>query len=130
MLLKKHTLAQAICGALQGFFLTVIEVYLFMNVLNVPINGLISLELAVLYILAIVSTPVLLGLLSYSNLKNTKVTFYLFEIIFLALFLIFSPVSVVIIYIIVSITSILISYFAGDDFIWYKVLNSTSINDN
>ena len=125
VLLIKHTLAQAICGAVQGFFLTVLEMYLFMNIFSVAIGGIISLELSILYILAIIATPVLLGLLSYGNIKRQRVTFYLFEIIFLFLFLKFTPLDVVVIYILVSLTSILISYFAGEDFVWFRVLNSS-----
>ena len=125
VLLKKHTLSQAICGAVQGFFLTVLEMYLYMILFNMPIEGLVSLEMSILYILAIITTPVILGLLSYDNIKKEKEVFYLLEIVFLAIFLICSPLDVVIIYIIVSLTSILISYFAGEDFVWFRVLNSS-----
>lgn len=124
VLLEKHTLSQAICGAVQGFFLTVLEMYLYMYLFNMHIEGLVSLEMSVLYILAIIATPVILGILSYSHIYNTKMAFYLFEIIFLVMFLVFAPLDVFIIYIMISLTSILISYFAGDDFVWFRVLNS------
>ena len=125
VLLKKHTLAQAICGAVQGFFLTVLEMYLFMALFNMPIDGLVGLETSILFILAIIATPVLLGFLSYSDVKNSKGVFYITEIILLVLFSVFTPLDVVIIYLLVSITSILVSYFAGEEFVWFRVLKSS-----
>lgn len=125
VLLKKHTLAQAICGAVQGFFLTVLEMYLYMYIFNMWVSGLVSLEMSILYILAIVVTPVVLGILSYRPVKNSKMVFYLAEIIFSVMFLLFTPIEVFAIYIIISLTSILVSYFAGEDFVWFRVLNSS-----
>lgn len=125
VLLKKHTLAQAICGALQGFFLTVIEMYLYMHLFGMPIEGMMSLEMSVLYILAIVATPVILGILSYSNIKNTKITFIILEMVCAALFLLLTPLDVFAIFALITLTSVLISYFAGEDFIWFRVLNSS-----
>lgn len=122
VLLKKHTLAQAICGGVQGFFLTVIEIYLFMNLLNKPVYNMISLEMSILYIVAIIATPILLGILSYSNIKNTGKVFVLSEIILLALFLIFMPLTVFEIFVLITLTSVLISYYAGSEFIWNKVI--------
>ena len=115
VLLKKHTLAQAISGGVQGFFLTVLEMYLFIYLLNLQVVPL------VLYILAIIATPVILGILSYAKVFSKKV-FFIAEIIALALFYVFTPLSVFLIFVIVSLTSILISLYAGDDFIWHKVL--------
>ncbi|MBQ6512565.1 hypothetical protein [Methanobrevibacter sp.] len=125
VLLEKHTLAQAICGAVQGFFLTVLEMYLYMFLFNMPIDGLVSLEMSILYILAIIVTPVLLGLLSYSHVAEKKIVFYLMELVFLWMFLINTPLSVTAIYVVISITSILVSYFAGEDFVWFRILNSS-----
>ncbi|WP_297824905.1 hypothetical protein [uncultured Methanobrevibacter sp.] len=125
VLLKKHTLAQAICGAVQGFFLTIFEMYLFIYILRFDVGNLVSLYLASLFVLAIIATPVLLGFLSYIPVGKSKIVFYLFEIIFLVMFLTFAPLDVTIIYILVSITSILISYFAGEEFVWFNVINSS-----
>lgn len=122
VLLEKHTLAQAICGAVQGFFLTIFEMYLFVNVLHLPVGDILDLTTATLYILAIISTPILLGFLSYIGPAKSKLIFYLVEIVLLALFIVFTPLSVAAIFVCVSLTSVLISYFAGDDFIWYRVL--------
>lgn len=125
VLLEKHTLAQAICGAVQGFFLTVVEMYLYMYLFSMPIEGLVSLEMSILYILAIIATPVILGILSYRNISNAKRVFWILEIVFLVMFLMFAPVEVLIIYILISLTSVVISYFAGDDFVWFRVMNSS-----
>ena len=125
VLLKKHTLAQAICGAVQGFFLTVIEMYLYSYLLNLPLTNIVSLSSSILYILAIIITPIILGLLSYSTIKNKKISFYILEIIFVVLFLAIMPIDVSMIFIIVSVTSVLISYFAGPEFVWFNVLKSS-----
>ena len=121
VLLKKHTLAQAISGGVQGFFLTVLEMYLFIYLLNLQVVPLVSLVDSILYILAIIATPVILGIPSYAKVFSKKV-FFIAEIIALALFYVFTPLSVFLIFVIVSLTSILISLYAGDDFIWHKVL--------
>lgn len=121
VLLKKHTLAQAIAGGVQGFFLTVVEMYLFMYLFNMPITGIESFEMSILYILAIVMTPVVLGVFSYLSPKRTL--FIIAEIVLLLLFLL-THISVFTVFILVSLTSILISLYAGSDFVWYKVLTS------
>ena len=123
VLLEKHTLAQAIAGGVQGFFLTVVEMYLFSMILGLPLGNIVSLYDSILYILAIITTPVLIGVLSYTNMSRTL--FIILEIICLALFLIFTPLNVFVIFLVVSLTSLLISYFAGDEFIWFKVLYSS-----
>ena len=73
VLLEKHTLAQAIAGGVQGFFLTVIEMYLFSYLLNLPLVNIVSLTDSICYILAIIATPVILGVLSYTN--QSKISF-------------------------------------------------------
>ena len=120
VLLKKHTLAQAITGGVQGFFLTVLEMYLFMALFNFQIPALVSLADSIYYILAIITTPVILGILSYTN--KSKILFIICEIICLIVFLIGLPLNISIIFVLVSLTSLLISYFAGDEFIWHDVL--------
>lgn len=124
VLLKKHTLAQAIAGGVQGFFLTVLEMYLFMNVLNMPIDGMISLEMSIFYILAIIAVPVILGILSYSGIKNKKTVFWISTIVILIAFIVLMPIEVTAIYVLITLTSILISLYAGEDFVWFRVLKS------
>ena len=125
VLLKKHTLAQAICGGVQGFILTVVEMYLYMIVFAMPIYGMVSLEMSILYILAIIITPVILGLLSYSAIGNTKMVFIISEIVLFVVFLMFMPLSVFIIFVLITLTSVLISFYAGSEFVWFRVLNSS-----
>ena len=124
VLLKKHTLAQAICGGVQGFILTVVEMYLYMIVFAMPIYGMVSLEMSILYILAIIITPVILGLLSYSAIGNTKMVFIISEIVLFVVFLMLMPLSVFIIFVLITLTSVLISFYAGSEFVWFRVLNS------
>lgn len=124
VILNKHTLAQAICGGVQGFFLTIIEAYLFFTVFNLKTVPLTPFIDCIWFILAIIVTPVILGILSYAIIFNNKL-FYLIELIGLVIFYLLSPIEVFLIYILVSAASILISYYGGDDFIWYRVLKSS-----
>ncbi|WP_405306177.1 hypothetical protein [Methanobrevibacter sp.] len=126
VLLKKHTLSQAICGGVQGFFLTVIEMYLFMNILNLPVMNLVGLYDSILYILAIIMTPVLLGLLSYVKTGNPLRIFIIGEIILLVLFFALTPAEVFLIFVMTTLASVLISIFASDDFIWYNIISGQS----
>lgn len=124
--LNKHTLSQAICGGVQGFFLTIIEFYLFAIIIfKLDISQYVPLLICIYLILAIIYTPVLLGILSYSNIKNKRLIFIIFEIIALGLFLAFTPSGVFAIFVLISLTSILISIYAGDDFSWFKVIKSS-----
>ena len=121
VLLKKHTLAQAIAGGVQGFFLTVLEMYLYVWLFN--FNGVVMIGLieSIMYVLAIITTPVILAALSYT--KQSKKLFILLEFVSLVIFLLM-PAGVFAIFAIVSLTSVMVSYFAGPDFVWFRVLNS------
>lgn len=121
VLLKKHTLAQAISGGVQGYFLTVLEMYLFSFILSLPLGNVVNLYDSILYILAIIVTPIILGVLSYTN--KSRSMFIILEIIALVIFFAFAPFNVFIVFLVVSLISILISYFAGHDFVWYDVLS-------
>lgn len=123
--LKKHTMAQAICGGVQGFFLTILEFYFFVIYFNVNIISLTPLADCVMFIFAIIFTPIILGILSYSNISNKKIIFALFEVIALFLFLAFTPLNVTIIFILVSITCILVSFYDSGEFEWYNILKSS-----
>lgn len=124
VLLKKHTLAQAICGGVQGFFLTVFEMYIYMYLFNMPITGMTSLEMSIFYILAIIATPIVLGILSYTDVKNKRPIFIVSEILLFALFLMLMPFDVFIIFVLITLTSLVISLSAGDEFVWYDVIAS------
>lgn len=123
--LKKHTMAQAICGGVQGFFLTILEFYFFVMYFNVDIISLTPLADCVMFIFAIIFTPIILGILSYSNTGNKKIIFALFEIIGLIIFLAFTPLDVAIIFILVSLTCILVSFYDSGEFEWYNILKSS-----
>jgi len=128
VILKKHTLTQAIAGGVQGFFLTVIEMHLFMNILNLPVSNITGFETTILYIISIIITPIILGILSYVKTKNPQKIFIITQIILLLAFLTLTPVNITLIYIIISISSIIISLIAGDEFIWCKILKNQSFN--
>ena len=123
VLLEKHTLAQAISGGVQGYFLTVLEMYLFSFILNLPLANIVSLNDSILYILAIIATPVILGVLSYTNRSINL--FIILELVLLVIFIALTPFNISVVFVIVSVASILISYSAGPEFIWFRVLNSS-----
>lgn len=125
VLLKKHTMAQAICGGVQGFFLAVLEMYLYIYVFNIEITGIIPLEMSIFYILAIIATPVVLGILSYISIRNSGMVFIASEIVLFIVFLFLMPFDVFIIFALITLTSILISYYAGEDFVWFRILKSS-----
>ena len=126
VLLEKHTISQAISGGVQGFFLTVLEMYLFMNILDLPVANLTGLFDSLLYILAIILTPILLGLLSYIKTAHPQKMFIICEIILLAMFFFLTPSSIFLIFALTTLTSVLISMYAGDDFIWWRIISSQS----
>lgn len=120
--LKKHTLAQAIAGGVQGFFLTVLEMYLFISLFNFNAGNLVPLIDCIWYILAIIFTPVILGILAYSNINIKKTVFNVVTIIGFVVFLVSAPLSAFIVYIVVFLTSYFISLNAGNAFIWFDIL--------
>lgn len=128
VLLKKHTLAQAISGGVQGFFLTVLEMYLFMSILALPVANITGFYESILYILAIILTPVLLGFLSYIKTGHPQKIFIIGEAILLAAFLFLTPSGTFMIFALTMLASVLISIYAGDDFIWYKIISGQSFN--
>lgn len=118
--LNKHTLAQAIAGGVQGFFLTVLEMYLFLSWFNFDFSNSVPLTDCMWYVSAIIFTPVILGILSYIHVN--KIFFSVAVIIGFAVFLVYAPLSAFIIYILVYLASFLISLYAGEDYKWFKVL--------
>ena len=119
VILNKHTLAQAITGGVQGFFLTIFEMYLFMGLLGYNVVNLTPLIDCVWLVLAIIYLPVIFGLISYSNISNKKVVLSTFKIAGIVLFLVFGSLEVFIIYVLIVLTCIFIKMYNGDE----KLLN-------
>ena len=119
VILNKHTLAQAITGGVQGFYLTIFEMYLFMGLLGYNVVNLTPLIDCVWLVLAIIYLPVVFGLISYSNISNKKVVLSIFKIAGIVLFLVFGSLEVFIIYVLIVLTCIFIKMYNGDE----KLLN-------
>ena len=119
VILNKHTLAQAITGGVQGFFLTIFEMYLFVGLLGYNVVNLTPLIDCVWLVLAIIYLPVVFGLISYSNISNKKVVLSIFKIAGIVLFLVFGSLEVFIIYVLIVLTCIFIKMYNGDE----KLLN-------
>ena len=108
IILNKYTIAQAISGGVQGFFLTVFGYDLFISLFNFSAGGLVPLADCIWYILDIIFSPVILGVFSYINLKKNSSMFYNRWIGGL---LVYAPLNVLIIYIISYLTCYFISFY-------------------
>ena len=120
--LKKHTMSQAIAGGVFGFIMTAVEMFLFIHLFNLNVGNIYPFIHVLGFILAIVFTPIVLGIFTFINNSNSLI-FYLVEIIGLCFFLAVTSIDVVIIYVLTSIASILISYYAGEKFRWNKIIS-------
>lgn len=120
--LKKHTMSQAIAGGIFGFIMTAVEMFLFIHLFNLNVGNIYPFIHVLGFILAIVFTPIVLGIFTFINNSNSLI-FYLVEIIGLCFFLAVTSFDVVIIYALTSIASILISYYAGEKFRWNKIIS-------
>ena len=120
--LKKHTMAQAISGGVFGFVFTALDMYLFIFLFNLNITNIIPIFDVFGYIMAIIATPIVLGILTYLNKKN-MLLFYLIEIILFCFFAaVMSSLEIVIIFVLTTVVSILISNYAGKSFEWYGII--------
>lgn len=121
VILKKHTMAQAIAGGIYGFIFTAAEIYLFIVLFNLNVGNIYPIGHVFGFILAIIFTPVVLGIFTYKKITNT-IIFYLIEIIALCFFMAVTPIDVTIIYVLITVVSILISNYAGEKFPWYNIV--------
>lgn len=120
VLLKKHTLAQAIVGGAQGFFLTCLWLYLFIGYFNLPVVAIHPPIESAWLILAIILYPVLLGSSCYLNRDDNgtfKIIFAFIGAIALFIFFLYAPVDALIIFILEAVISVLIFYFEREVFI-------------
>ena len=122
--LKKHTMSQAIAGGVFGFIMTAVEMFLFIFIFNLNVGNIYPFAYVCGFILAIIFTPIVLGIFTYFNFHNPLI-FYLVEIIGLCFFMAVTPIDVIIIYALTTIVSILISNYAGERFEWYKIIKSS-----
>lgn len=122
--LKKHTMSQAIAGGVFGFIMTAVEMFLFIFIFNLNVGNIYPFAYVCGFILAIIFTPIVLGIFTYFNFHNPLI-FYLVEIIGLCFFMAVTPIDVIIIYVLTTIVSILISNYAGERFEWYKIIKSS-----
>ena len=119
--LKKHTMAQAITGGVQGFFLTAIEMFLFIFMFGLNVCDVYPILYVFAFILAIIFTPVVLGIFSYRNISNSLI-FYLVEILGLCFFMAVTPIDVTVIFVLTTIVSVYIANYAGERFDWYHII--------
>ena len=119
--LNKHTMAQAVYGGVQGFFLTVLEMFLIVDVFGISLN-IHPLSSVIWLIIAIIAAPVVLGVLSYADIKNRKIIFYATQAVSLIIFLMYAPSDATAILILNIIASVLVSLFSSKDYPWNQIL--------
>ena len=118
-------MAQAIAGGVFGLIMTVLEAYLYMNLLNLPVSNLIPLGECFWIILGLIFAPIVLGILTILNdngKADTKKIFYFLCILAIAFFIVFAPSSALITLILEIIAAILVSYFGGENFSWFRAI--------
>ena len=123
--LKKHTMIQAIAGGVFGFVMTVVEAYLYMDILNLPVYNLVPLGECLWIILALIIVPIILGILTILNeqkTRNTRRIFLIACILTVLFFILFAPTSALISLILAMPVTILVAYFGGENFTWYKAI--------
>ena len=109
VLLKKHSLAQAIVGGAQGFLL-----------FNLPVVEIYTPIESAWFILAIILYPILLGTSCYLNRDDNsayKAIFAVIGAVALFIFMFYAPVDALIIFILEAIISVSIFYFESDVFL-------------
>lgn len=122
--LKKHTMAQAITGGVFGFIMTAVEMFLYIFLFNLNIGNIYPIHYVFGFILAIVFTPIVLGIFTHFKFYKPLV-FYFIEINGFCLLMAISSIDAVIIYVLTTIVSIFISNYAGERFSWYKIIRSS-----
>ncbi|MBO7443636.1 MAG: hypothetical protein J6T69_02300, partial [Methanobrevibacter sp.] len=76
-------------------------------------------------ILGLILAPIVLGILTIlkdNGNNNTKAIFYLLCVLAIVFFIFLAPQSALITLILAIITSILVSYFGGENFSWFRAI--------
>lgn len=125
--LKKHTMAQAVVGGLNAYFLTIGEIFLFIWLFNLPTEHVLPLIEVIWIAIALVIIPVILAIAG--ELKNRGVsltktrTLIIFSgLITYIIFILFSTNDSLISLVLSTIVSILITYYAGINYPWYRAI--------
>lgn len=117
--LKRHTMAQCIMGALLGFILTGVQLWLLLNIrYNIAVIPLLWL------IFAIITPSILLtitGILNDKGIKDgyTRKIFHFVAFISIAMYLRYAPLDITIIFLAAGTMYITIACFSGNDFLWF-----------
>ncbi|MDO5850268.1 MAG: hypothetical protein Q4P14_03555 [Methanobacteriaceae archaeon] len=123
--LKKHTMAQAVVGGLNAYFLTIAEIFLFIYLFNLPTYHVVPLPEIIWIVLALVASPTIIAILGYlkdiNKIKKTKWIFYILMII-LAIIFAFVGIDYVIIFIISLAITLFITWYGGENFAWYRAI--------
>ncbi len=130
--LKKHSMSQVIMGALLGFVLTAIQMYVILTYsYNLKVNAYPFLWL----IYAFVAPSIVLGTAGYLNKKGmqdgyTRKIFHFVGFISIVAFLKYAPFPIAIIFIVIGTIYVGIACFSGKKFLWYEGIKRKSDSPN
>jgi len=135
VILKKHTMAQAIVGGVQGFFLTALELYLFYYLFKIPTSNLQPLNNVIWTIFALIGTPIVLGILSYLNDNGLKDEygrriFHFLGFAAFGFFTLFAPKDALITLCLAGPIAILITCYGNYNFSWFRAIKIEKENPN
>ncbi|AMK14925.1 diacylglycerol/polyprenol kinase family protein [Methanobrevibacter olleyae] len=133
--LKKHTMAQAIAGGAFGFIMTILEMYLYMNILNLAIYNLVPLNECLWITLALIGTPIVLGIVGILNDYGladayTRKMFHFLGFSAFGFFTLFAPKSALITLILAGPLAILITCYGGKNYSWFRGIKRNSDSPN
>lgn len=125
--LKKHTMAQAVIGGLNAYFLTIVEIFIFIWAFNLPTDHIIPLNNIIWIVIALVIIPVILAILGYlkdseMNINKTRLLFVILTLVTYIAFILFSTFDGIISLVLSTIISLLITFYAGVNFSWYRAI--------
>lgn len=119
--LEKHTINQVISGATLGFILTIPLMKILLSLYGITLNT----TPIIFYSISLISIPIILTILGYtqqSENKIKKLIIYPISLIYIIIFCSISPLAAKILLILSGLISIIVTCFAGDEFLWYKGL--------
>ena len=123
--LKKHTMAQAVVGGLNAYFLTIAEIFLFIYLFNLPTYHVAPLAEIVCIVFALIVSPTILAILGHlkdvNTNRKTKPIFYILMVIAFIIFA-FIGIDYAIIFVVALAVTLFITWYGGENFAWYRAI--------
>ncbi|MEA1893684.1 MAG: phosphatase PAP2 family protein [Euryarchaeota archaeon] len=129
--LKRHTMSQVISGALLGFMLTAIQIYVGFSIYNINID----IYPVMLLMYAFIAPSIVLSITGFLNRKGmhdgyTRKIFHFIGFVSIAVFLRYAPFDATIMFIIVGIIYVGIACISSNGFLWFDGISRKSDSPN